>query len=248
MSINFHANQYEQAFTPHRIQNAERPKSLTGKYPAANTGFTRIQATDRGHLLPTVPKQRSSPWGNYVGTWDLPTKIPGNRVLNPTARADDALLRGQVSKMMADEVMSGSRKKCPTVDPLPVKHDAPEDMRPAGMVCGPIGGVDGRGATEMPCPQVETTHYHDNQPRAMSRRNTNQGQSWPNVKSPGCRSPVGVVMSPKPITPMLVGDVNVQRDAMRIVSTNHNNNNGNNSNNGNTGNSSSSVVTGGFSG
>jgi len=225
MSINFHANQYEQAFTPHRIQNAEVPKCLKGRYPDAKTGFTRIKANDRGHLLPNVPKERGSPWGNFVGTWDMPNKIPGNRILNPTARAEDAVLKGQVAKLDADDVIKGTLKRCHTVDPLPVKMDAPDDLRPAGMVCGPAGGLDGAGSTEMPCPQVEATHYSDNQPRAMSRKTSNEGLSWPNAKSPGCRSPVGNIMSPKPVTPMAVADVNVQMDSMKLVSPLANNNN-----------------------
>jgi len=174
MSINFHANQYEQAFTPTRIQNAEVPKCLKGKYPAPQTGFTRIKANDRGHLLPGVPKERSSPWGSYVGTWDMPTKIPGARILNPTARAEDAVLKGQVSKLMADDVINGHLKRCHTVDPLPVKMDM--DME--DPLCGSTGPVDPHMA----------------------------------------RSPVGNVMSPKPVTPMAVADVNVQMDATRLVS------------------------------
>jgi len=126
MSTNFHANQYEQAFTPHRLQNWEVPKNEQGKYPKAQTGFTRIKATDRGHLLPGVPRERSSPWGSFVGTWDMPNKIPGNRTLNPTARCEDAVLNAQSAKVAANDVLSGGLKRCHTVEPLPVKYDAPE--------------------------------------------------------------------------------------------------------------------------
>lgn len=225
MSINFHANQYEQAFTPHRLQNHEIPKNEKGKYPNPATGFTRIKANDRGHLLPNVPKERSSPWGSYVGTWDMPTKIPGGKVTNPTARSEDAVLRGVSSKERADPVINGQLKRCHTVDPLPVKMDAQEDTRPAGMICEPYGICDGQPALELPCPIVETSHFEYNQPRAMSRKNNAEGLSWPNAKSPGCKSPVGHAMSPKPVTPMAIADINVQEEARQLISPLANNNN-----------------------
>ena len=47
------------------------------QYPLPRDGFSNIHANDRGHLLPNVPRRRESPWGTFVGTWDMPTKIPG---------------------------------------------------------------------------------------------------------------------------------------------------------------------------
>jgi hypothetical protein len=45
--------------------------------PRAFVGFTQIVASDKGHLLPGVKRSRESPWGTFVGTWDMPLKIPG---------------------------------------------------------------------------------------------------------------------------------------------------------------------------
>ena len=45
--------------------------------PRAFDGFTQIVANNRGHLLPGVKRSRESPWGNFVGTYDMPLKIPG---------------------------------------------------------------------------------------------------------------------------------------------------------------------------
>jgi len=215
MATNFHANQYEQTFTPHRLQNWEIPKCEKGKYPIKQTGFTRTKANDRGHLLPNVPKMRTSPWGTFVGTWDMPTKIPGNRVLNPTARCEEALIKASSAKIEANEILSGSLKRCHTVEPLPVKMDAPDNLEPVGVVCEPAGG---RGSAQPPCPVVETTHYSDNQPRAMSRKASADCLNWPSAKSPACKSPVGHSQSPKPVTPMCVADVNVQEDARKLIS------------------------------
>lgn len=45
--------------------------------PRAFDGFTQIVANNRGHLLSGVKRSRESPWGNFVGTWDMPLNIPG---------------------------------------------------------------------------------------------------------------------------------------------------------------------------
>ena len=45
--------------------------------PSSKDGFTQIVSTNRGHLLPGVPRSHTNPWGNFVNTWDLPKKIPG---------------------------------------------------------------------------------------------------------------------------------------------------------------------------
>lgn len=68
------------------------------------------------------------------------------------------------------------------VDPQPVTMDAPEDQRPAGMICEPVGDSGGEPVCEMPCPQVETTHYDANQPRAMSRKESQESLKWPKVE------------------------------------------------------------------
>jgi len=224
MSTNFHANQYEQGFTPHRTQNWEVPKNVKGKYPETNTGFTRIKANDTGHLLPNVPRERSSPWGSFVGTWDMPKKIPGNGITNPTARSDQAVEKGWLLKQDGKIVIDGHLKRCRTVDPLPVKFDALDNQVPVGMICEPVSGGAMGGSmavnaptSEEPCIQTETTHYQDNQPRAMSRK-SQDGLMWPKAKSPACRSPVGHPLSPKPVTPMAVADVDVQRFAEQMIS------------------------------
>lgn len=155
----------------------------------------------------------------------MPTKIPGNRVLNPTARSEGAVLKGQSMKEKGDVVISGALKRCHTVDPLPVKMDAPDDQIPAGMICEPVGGMGGQPSTQMPCPQIESTYYASNQPRAMSRKASAEGLNWPTAKSPACKSPVGHAQSPKPVTPMAVADINVQEDARKLVSPLAQNNN-----------------------
>uniref|UniRef100_A0A8B9T1I0 Protein Flattop n=1 Tax=Anas platyrhynchos TaxID=8839 RepID=A0A8B9T1I0_ANAPL len=70
--------QYEDAFSAARLQNWERP--------TPRDGSTQILVNDRGHLLPSVPRSQASPWGSFLGTWDMPSRIPPAK-LNLTARS-----------------------------------------------------------------------------------------------------------------------------------------------------------------
>ncbi|KAM6153568.1 protein Flattop isoform 2-T2 [Erethizon dorsatum] len=79
MATNYSANQYEKAFSPKYLQNwspAKPPKENI----SSHEGYTQIIANDRGHLLPCVPRSKASPWGSYMGTWQMPLKIPPARV------------------------------------------------------------------------------------------------------------------------------------------------------------------------
>lgn len=88
MAAHFSANQYEQAFDSKRLQNWQLPHTYKER-PSRFEGFTQIIANDRGHLLEGVPKSSENPWGKFVGTWDMPLKIPGN-VTTFMARSDPA--------------------------------------------------------------------------------------------------------------------------------------------------------------
>ncbi|XP_051497173.1 protein Flattop [Apus apus] len=85
MAARHSAGQYEDAFSPRRLQiwGLTRPGP---QRPSPRQGSTRILADDRGHLLPTVPRSQASPWGTFVGTWDMPRRIPPAR-LDLTSRS-----------------------------------------------------------------------------------------------------------------------------------------------------------------
>lgn len=74
MSRNYRANQYDIAFKPNSLCNWEVPKHYC-PIPKTRTGKTRFIANDEGNLLPGVPRSKSSPFGEYIGTWHLPRKI-----------------------------------------------------------------------------------------------------------------------------------------------------------------------------
>ncbi|XP_009463241.1 PREDICTED: UPF0740 protein C1orf192 homolog [Nipponia nippon] len=60
--------------------------------PLLREGSTPIVADNRGHLLPTVPRSQASPWGRFVGTWEMPPRIPPAR-LDLTSRSATAAAR-----------------------------------------------------------------------------------------------------------------------------------------------------------
>ncbi|XP_023555596.1 protein Flattop isoform X2 [Octodon degus] len=79
MATNYSANQYEKAFSPKYLQNWSLAKP-TKESISSYEGYTQIIANDRGHLLPSVPRSKASPWGSFIGTWQMPLKIPPARV------------------------------------------------------------------------------------------------------------------------------------------------------------------------
>ncbi|XP_047640033.1 protein Flattop [Phacochoerus africanus] len=79
MATNYSANQYEKAFSPRYLQNWSLAKP-TKQRISSHEGYTQIIANDRGHLLPSVPRSKTSPWGSFMGTWEMPLKVPPARV------------------------------------------------------------------------------------------------------------------------------------------------------------------------
>ncbi|MEE6491588.1 hypothetical protein FKM82_016275 [Ascaphus truei] len=75
MATHFSANQYQSAFNSNNLQNWNVPKPYKER-PSAQEGYTQFIANDRGHLLPGAPRSKTNPWGTFMGTWDMPPKIP----------------------------------------------------------------------------------------------------------------------------------------------------------------------------
>ncbi|XP_043914962.1 protein Flattop [Protopterus annectens] len=91
MASSFSANQYDSAFNPSKLQNWTVPKKHKER-PSTLEGFAQFIADDRGHLLSSCPRSKVNPWGTFMGTWDMPLKIPPSRV-NYTARSADSAER-----------------------------------------------------------------------------------------------------------------------------------------------------------
>ncbi|XP_071481506.1 protein Flattop homolog [Diadema antillarum] len=156
MSSHFSANQYDQAFNSKRGQNWQIPKTYKER-PSCYEGFTQIIANDRGHLKPGVPRSKDSPWGGFVGTWDMPLKIPGNTTTY-MARSGQAVGNIETSKAEYTEYMRQAvspeksmdlepKPQMTTVNPkTPSPTPAAEDSRPANPspkgeenLCSPQG-------------------------------------------------------------------------------------------------------------
>ncbi|CAJ0956358.1 unnamed protein product [Ranitomeya imitator] len=90
-SIDATAKNYDGAFSSTRLQNWSVPRPRQ-EAAAFQDGFTQFISNDRGHLLSGVPRAKLSPWGTFIGTWDMPTKIPPAKV-SLTSRSADASRR-----------------------------------------------------------------------------------------------------------------------------------------------------------
>lgn len=110
MATNFSANQYENAFVSKRIQNWELPSNHRER-PRSIKGSPKVIATDRGHLLPAYRSNNGS-LSNFVGTWDLPKKLPGNRINVPTARSLEAFSRLQSEQRGSAQKKRRQPKDC----------------------------------------------------------------------------------------------------------------------------------------
>nr|XP_003466739.1 protein Flattop [Cavia porcellus] len=143
MATNYSANQYEKAFSPTYLQNWSLAKP-TKQSISSHEGYTQIIANDRGHLLPSVPRSKASPWGSFMGTWQMPLKIPPARVtLTARTTADAASLTKWIQKN--PDFLKASNGPCPAI--LGKPHDAD---------CQKILGK--KSATKMvqqaPCPTI----------------------------------------------------------------------------------------------
>lgn len=74
MASNFSANQFEKEFRSKSLCNWEVPHWYP-KHPRRRNVTTNFIANDRGHLLPNVERPKSSPWGRFKNTWELPKSI-----------------------------------------------------------------------------------------------------------------------------------------------------------------------------
>ncbi|KAJ8404662.1 hypothetical protein AAFF_G00335250 [Aldrovandia affinis] len=130
MASNFSANQYENAFRSHKLQNWTIPKTFKER-PMAAEGHTMFIATDRGHLLPGVKRGTQ---GTFVGTWDLPRRIC-HSYINPTARSMEGEERLKCWSEGQGRNKRWSLKKSPEVQKSPENVDTPTNPPEGDGVC-----------------------------------------------------------------------------------------------------------------
>lgn len=107
MASNFSANQFEKEFKSKSLCNWEVPHWYP-KHPRRRTTTTNFIANDRGHLLPNVERPKSSPWGRFQNTWQLPAAITREQAneINapPVGNSRWALADPQKSKSKSSQV------------------------------------------------------------------------------------------------------------------------------------------------
>lgn len=119
MASNFSANQYEKTFKSTSLCNWEVPHWYP-KHPRRRTTTTNFIANERGHLLPNVERPKSSPWGRFRNTWQLPpviTRAQANELNAPPVGSSRWALPDPNRKFKAKEVKSEIKKE---------KEDKPE--------------------------------------------------------------------------------------------------------------------------
>ncbi|KAM6365118.1 protein Flattop [Pluvialis apricaria] len=159
MAARYGAGQYEDAFSPQRLQNwsVARPGR---QRPSLREGSTPIIADDRGHLLPTVPRSQASPWGTFVGTWEMPPRIPPARLdLTSHSAAAAARLTGWIRQPTAlTRACNGLRTEItgkpqePQSDVQTTKKPSRRSSRGSSEAIQPVGTSPGAPQEELPGP------------------------------------------------------------------------------------------------
>ncbi|CAF0801906.1 unnamed protein product [Brachionus calyciflorus] len=111
MSKIYSAGQYDQTFSPKRMQMYALSKQELEQRPAQRHTETSFVANDKGHLLSGVPRSNGNPFGDYVGTWDLPKSIPGPYHLVKTGRADRNVEQLHQKKIQTDNAISEAKEQ-----------------------------------------------------------------------------------------------------------------------------------------
>ncbi|XP_051914279.1 protein Flattop isoform X2 [Hippocampus zosterae] len=130
----------------------------------ARRGHTMFIADNRGHLLPGMAK-RGSAWPDFKGTWDLPARIPVQRV-NPTSRSVEGL----------------ERLKAWGLDPQPRGKSMPrrgsKNTNAAQEPSKQTRGVeqDGAVSTSVAPSAAEAQQASQSRPISAHQRTGNQGQ------------------------------------------------------------------------
>ncbi|XP_053822716.1 protein Flattop [Vidua chalybeata] len=96
---------------------------------------TPFIANDRGHLLPHVRRSQVSPWGTFLGTWDMPARIP-------PARLDLSARQPRAAARLARERPPGLSTACNGLRTrVTGKLQKPWDTEPSGKEQGVPAGA-----------------------------------------------------------------------------------------------------------
>nr|CAH7756391.1 unnamed protein product [Callosobruchus chinensis] len=118
MSKHYTAFQYEAAYRPQALRNWEVPKFHCNR-PFPRHGRTSIIANSRGHLLPGVFRPQNLPWGNYLGTWEMPKYIDKHtaNILNGTIEGKERIRNCKLRLIQLSQPKKGMAPKVPQEAP-----------------------------------------------------------------------------------------------------------------------------------
>ncbi|XP_030697876.1 protein Flattop [Globicephala melas] len=176
-----HCSQYEKAFSPKYLQNWSLAKP-TKERISSHEGYTQIIANDRGHLLPSVPRSKASPWGSFMGTWQMPLKIPPARVtLTSRTAAGAASLTKWIQKY--PDLLKASNGLHPEI--LGKPHDPDSQKKPGESITKTVRQA-APSATIIPSSPASNL----NSPDQLQRSHPSEGHT------PGPQSPPNSPKSP----------------------------------------------------
>ncbi|TEA32915.1 hypothetical protein DBR06_SOUSAS17010007, partial [Sousa chinensis] len=201
--------QYEKAFSPKYLQNWSLAKPTKEVFHIQHTtmpvsgslchtlsllspplpqrissheGYTQIIANDRGHLLPSVPRSKASPWGSFMGTWQMPLKIPPARVtLTSRTAAGAASLTKWIQKY--PDLLKASNGLHPEI--LGKPHDPDSQKKPGESITKTVRQA-APSATIIPSSPASNL----NSPDQLQRSHPSEGHT------PGPQSPPNSPKSP----------------------------------------------------
>ncbi|XP_072284587.1 protein Flattop [Pyxicephalus adspersus] len=186
MATHYSANQYQNAFDSSRLQNWTIPKAYKER-PSTHDGFTQFIANDRGHLLPGVPRAKASPWGTFLGTWDMPLKIPPAK-LSLTSRSAGASKRLMEWIEKSEPLISACNGLRPTITgKVPTNKDGPQNLSPAPSQRSPRSPEKMEEKAAQRSLTVSPTGSHKNgpkTPRAPEKSRKEDNGQEPNGSKP----------------------------------------------------------------
>jgi hypothetical protein len=130
------------------------------QHPRTRSGMTTIIGTDRGHLMGGIERSSENPWGNFVGTWDLPSKVPG---------------QGDIHKLFADLRLD----KRTRLDALRNNTDPPKK----DVFFGRRGKVKGEGCSNV---KTQTTTIKPHGSANVKTQTSRPGSTRRSGREAGC--------------------------------------------------------------
>ncbi|VEN63620.1 unnamed protein product [Callosobruchus maculatus] len=122
MSKHYTAYQYEAAYRPQALRNWEVPKFQCDR-PFPRHGRTSIISNSRGHLLPGVFRSHNLPWGNYLGTWEMPKYIDKHtaNILNGTIEGKERIRKCKQRLLQLSQPKKATTHKVPQEETKPAE-------------------------------------------------------------------------------------------------------------------------------